>query len=200
MTEVSSRIVTIPNVLSLARLLLIPVFLMLIAADELGWAVLVLAVSSLTDFADGYIARRFGQVTRLGQLLDPAADRLFILTTLLGITWAGILPWWFVLLILAREVLLIVLGLVLARHGFGPLPSHHLGKVATFCLLFGFPLLLLAAAFPVTAVVALPLGWAVLIWGAFLYWWAGAVYAVETVRVTRITGVATTPSSDTVES
>lgn len=197
---VSSRIVTIPNVLSLLRLLLIPVFLLQIAAGQLGLAVLTLAVSSLTDFADGFIARRFGQITRLGQLLDPAADRLYILTTLLGITWAGVVPWWFVLLILAREVLLMGLGVVLASNGYGPLPTHHLGKVSTFCLLFGFPVLLLGAAFPATALVAVPLGWATLIWGAFLYWWSGIVYASETFRVARIPRDATAPSSDTVGS
>jgi cardiolipin synthase (CMP-forming) len=197
-TAVSSRILTIPNVLSVVRLLLIPVFLLLIAADELGWAVLTLAVSSLTDFADGYIARRFGQVSRLGQLLDPAADRLYILTTLLGITWAGVVPWWFVLIVVAREVLLLVLGVVLANHGYGPPPVHHLGKVATFALLFGFPVVLLGAAFPGIAAVALPIGWALLAWGAFLYWWAGAVYAIQVARLTRRRGVAGQAASDTV--
>ena len=90
MTVVSTRVVTIPNVLSLLRLLLIPVFLVLVVRGDYGYAVLTLAVSSITDFADGFIARRFDQVTRVGQLLDPIADRLFILSTLLGIALSGI--------------------------------------------------------------------------------------------------------------
>jgi cardiolipin synthase (CMP-forming) len=197
---VSSRIVTIPNVLSVVRLALIPVFLLLMAGGSYGFAVLTLAISSFTDFADGFIARRFGQVSRLGQLLDPAADRLYILTTLLGITFAGIVPWWFVLTILAREVLLIGLGIVLASHGYGPLPVHRLGKMGTFCLLLGFPVVLLAAAFPAAAPIAAPIGWAALIWGAFLYWWAGWVYARETVRVTRLARVPQQSGSDTLDS
>lgn len=200
MTMVSSRIVTIPNVLSLLRLLLIPVFLLLMVAEQFGYAVLTLAVSSFTDAADGYIARRFGQISRLGQLLDPAADRLYILTTLLGITVAGIVPWWFVLIVLAREVLLIGLGVVLANLGFGPLPVHHLGKMGTFGLLLGFPVVLLASAFPTLAFVALPIGWASLIWGVFLYWWAGIVYAIETVRLARIPRLAAGSPSDTLDS
>lgn len=185
MTVVSTRVATVPNALSLLRLVLIPVFVVLIIAEEYPLAVLALAVSSVTDFADGFIARRFGQVTRLGQLLDPAADRLFILSTLLGIAWAGVVPWWFVAVILAREVLLLGVGVLLARSGYGPLPVHHLGKVATFCLLFGFPVLLLGAAFPSTAPVASPIGWGAAIWGAWLYWWAGAAYALQAVRLVR---------------
>ncbi|WBU38763.1 CDP-alcohol phosphatidyltransferase family protein [Homoserinibacter sp. YIM 151385] len=200
MTMVSSRVVTIPNLLSLLRLLLIPVFIVLMVTEQYGYAVLTLAVSSITDFADGYIARRFGQVTRLGQLLDPAADRLYILTTLLGITIAGIVPWWFPLVIIAREALLIGLGLVLARHGYGPLPVHSLGKMGTFCLLLGFPVVLLAAAFPAAAPIAAPIGWAALIWGAYLYWWAGFAYARETVRVVRLARVPQEAGSDTLDS
>lgn len=181
--EVSSRIVTIPNVLTLLRLLLIPAFLVLVAVGEYGWALLTVVVSSLTDFLDGFVARRFGQVSRVGQLLDPAADRLFILSTLVGIAVAGIVPWWFVAIVVLRDVLLLALGIVLANLGHGPLPVHHLGKMGTFCLLFGFPVLLLGAAFPVLSPVSAPIGWGVAIWGAFLYWWAGWVYLRETLRL-----------------
>jgi hypothetical protein len=117
-TTVSSRIVTIPNILSLFRLLLIPVFLVLLLFGEYAWALLILVVSAGTDFIDGYVARRFNQITRLGQLLDPAADRLFIFSTLIGLAWQGLLPWWFVLLIVTRDVLLLVLGVVLSNSRF----------------------------------------------------------------------------------
>jgi len=195
---VSSRVVTVPNVLTVLRLLLIPVFLVLVVAGQYGWALATVALSSLTDFADGFIARRFNQVSRVGQLLDPAADRLFILSTLLGIALAGIVPWWFLAIVVARDVLLLVLGIGLANLGFGPLPVHHLGKMGTFCLLFGFPVLLLGAAFPVLAPVSDPIGWGVAIWGAFLYWWAGWAYFRQTLRLARRSPVAIEGASDSV--
>jgi cardiolipin synthase len=196
---VSTRIVTVPNILSLFRLLLIPVFLGLLILGHYGWALLLMAISSLTDFVDGYVARHFNQVTRLGQLLDPAADRLFILSTLLGLGWVGILPWWLVAVIVARDVLLLLLGIVLANHRYGPLPVHHLGKMGTFALLFAMPVLLLAAAFPTIAWAAVPLGWAAALWGTFLYWWAGVAYALQAARMIRDTRGDTVNTSGTVE-
>ncbi len=196
---VSSRIVTIPNILSLFRLLLIPVFLVLLVLGHLGWALLLIAVSAITDFVDGYVARHFNQISRLGQLLDPAADRLFILATLLGLGWVGVLPWWLVAVIIARDVLLLVLGVVLANHRFGPLPVHHLGKMGTFAILFAMPVLLAAAAFPDVAAVALPLGWAAAIWGVFLYWWAGVAYILQAGRMIGEVRVAPASASDTVD-
>src|SRR6478735_12044678 len=197
MATVSTRIVTIPNVLSIARLVLIPVFLWLLGTAQYGWALAVVIVSSLTDFVDGYIARRFNQVSRIGQLLDPAVDRLFIFSTLIGLAWQQLLPWWLVIVIVLRDVALAVLGIVLANNGYGPLPVHHLGKVATFALLFALPTLVLSAAVPVLAPVSDPVGWALALWGAFLYWWAGAIYLIETIRLVRIARVAPGAASDT---
>lgn len=196
---VSSRIVTIPNILSLFRLLLIPVFLVLLLLGHLGWALLLIAVSAVTDFVDGYVARHFNQISRLGQLLDPAADRLFILATLLGLAYVGVLPWWLVAVIVARDLLLLALGVVLANHRFGPLPVHHLGKMGTFAILFAMPVLLAAAAFPDLAALALPLGWAAAIWGVFLYWWAGVAYILQAGRMIHELRVAPTSASDTVD-
>ncbi len=196
---VSTRVVTIPNVLSMVRLLLIPVFLVLLVLEQYGWALLLIAVSSITDFVDGYIARHFNQITRLGQLLDPAADRLFILSTLVGLGWVGVLPWWFVAAIVARDVLLLVLGVVLANHRFGPLPVHHLGKMGTFAILFSMPVILLGSAVPATAWLALPIGWAAGIWGVFLYWWAGVAYALQAARMIREVRGAPASASDTVD-
>jgi cardiolipin synthase len=198
-TTVSTRIVTVPNILSCFRLLLIPVFIVLLVLGHYGWALLLIAVSAITDFVDGYVARHFNQVTRLGQLLDPAADRLFILSTLLGLAWVGVLPWWFAAVIIARDLLLLVLGVVLANFRFGPLPVHHLGKMGTFAVLFAMPVLLAAAAFPSINWVAFPLGWAAALWGAFLYWWAGVAYALQAVRMIRGTRVASPNASGTVE-
>lgn len=190
---------TLPNVLSFVRLLLVPVFLSLLAQGEDAWALLVLAFSSLTDFLDGFLARWLGQVSRLGQLLDPAADRLYIFAALLGLAWRDLVPWWFVVVIIGRDVFLLVLGVILANVGFGPLPVHQLGKVATFCLFYALPVIMLGQAFPDLAWWSQPVGWAFGLWGAFLYWWAGIIYAIETVRVTRIPRVTAAPPSDTLE-
>lgn len=182
----SSRILTIPNALSLVRLGLVPIFLALIIAGEDVLALVTLVVSSITDFLDGVIARRLNQVTRLGQLLDPAADRLFIFATLIGLAARGIVPWWLVVIVVGRDAMLVVLGVVLANYGYGPIPVHHLGKVATFALFFGLPILMIAQAFPEAAWLANPAGWAFALWGAFLYWWAGAIYIRQAARMIKI--------------
>lgn len=197
--EVSSRILTIPNVLSLIRLALVPVFLVLVIAGNDLLALVTLIVSSATDYLDGVLARRLNQVTRLGQLLDPAADRLFIFATVVGLTIRGIVPWWLVVIIVGRDVMLLVLGIVMANFGFGPLPVHHLGKIATFCLFYALPILMIGQAFPAAAWVTAPIGWAFALWGAFLYWWAGAIYVTESVRVIQISRAEVAPESDTLE-
>jgi cardiolipin synthase len=196
---VSTRIVTIPNLLSLFRLLLIPVFLVLLLTGNYAWALIVLVVSSLTDFVDGYVARHFNQVTRVGQLLDPAADRLFIFSTLIGLAWTEFIPWWLAGVIFAREALLLVVGVILANFGYGPLPVHHLGKMGTFALLTAMPLLVLGAAFPDIAVVTDPIAWAAALWGVFLYWWAGILYALEAGRLIRIPRDAPATASDSLD-
>jgi cardiolipin synthase len=196
---VSSKILTVPNVLSFIRLGLVPVFLVLVIAGQDMAALIILIFSSLSDYLDGVIARRFGQITRLGQLLDPAADRLFIFAALIGLAVRDIVPWWLVALIVGRDFLLLGLGIVLANHGHGPLPVHHLGKVATFCLYYALPLIMLGQAFPAIAEVTDPLAWAFAIWGAFIYWWAGAIYLNETLRIVRIPMAGQRPVSDSVD-
>ena len=197
MPNVSSRVVTIPNILSAVRLLLIPLFLWLLVSHRFGWALVVLVVSSVTDFVDGYVARHFDQVSRVGQILDPTVDRLFIFSTLIGLAWIGVLPWWLVIVIALRDVGIVLLGPVLASHGYGPLPVHHLGKVATFLLLFALPTLVLGKAFPGIAAGSDPVGWALALWGTFLYWWAGVIYLLETRRLVQNSPVSDATSSDT---
>ena len=196
---VSSRVWTVPNVLTFFRLALVPVFLWLVVTGEDGPALLVLVFSSATDFLDGYLARRLRQVSRLGQLLDPAADRLYIFAALIGLCWREVIPWWLFFVIVGRDVMLAVLGIILANHGFGPLPVHHLGKAATFCLFWALPLLMLGEAVDVLAPFSLPLGWAFALWGAFLYWWAGIVYIGETARVIRLPADDSGAPSDTLD-
>jgi cardiolipin synthase len=199
MSEVSERVLTVPNILSFLRLSFVPVFLLLILGGYDALALVVLVVSSITDFLDGLIARRFDQISRLGQLLDPAADRLFIFAALIGLAARGVIPWWLFVVIVARDVMLLCCGIVGANFGYGPLPVHHLGKVATLCLFYALPIFMVAQALPSAAPIASPIGWAFALWGAFLYWWAGLVYLVETARVIKIPRETGAGESDTLD-
>lgn len=200
MSEVSHRIFTVPNILSFLRLAMVPVFLALIIGGQDGFALLVLVISSVTDFLDGQIARRFHQVSRLGQLLDPAADRLFIFAALVGLAIRDVIPWWLFIAIVGRDVMLLILGILGANFGYGPLPVHHLGKLATLCLFYALPILMIGQAFPDAAAVTRPLGWAFALWGVFLYWWAGIIYLSETLRIIRIPRAEPPAESDTLNS
>lgn len=180
-TEVQTdRILTVPNALSFLRLLGVPLFLWLILVPQAdGWALVVLMVAGFTDWLDGKIARATNSISRLGQLLDPLADRLYIAATLVGLAIRGIVPWWLVILLLSRDL---VVGLYLAalkRRGITGLPVHFLGKAATFNLLYAFPLLLLADGDGTMARIAEPVGWAFAWWGTGLYWVAGILYALQ---------------------
>lgn len=177
---------TVPNILSFIRLALVPLFLFFIISAHDALALIVLVVSSASDYLDGVIARRFNQITRLGQLLDPAADRLFIFAALIGLAVRDVIPWWLFFVIIARDIVLVILGIISANYGFGPLPVHHLGKVATAALFYALPILMLGQAFPELEWVTDPIGWAFALWGAFLYWWAGFIYVAQSVRISRI--------------
>ena len=177
---------TVPNLLSLLRLALVPVFLILILNGFNWQAVVVLAIASLTDYLDGYFARKLNQTTRLGQLLDPAADRLYIFATLIGLSVMQYVPFWLAVVVISRDVLLALTYPILAKHGYGPLPVHYLGKAGTFALLYAFPLLLIAAAFPSLSLVVLPVAWAFALWGIGLYWWAGFVYLAQVRNVVKL--------------
>ncbi len=178
------RILTVPNALSIARLLLIPVFLWLILVAQADlWGVAVLAVSGVTDWADGVIARRTGQTTRLGRLLDPLVDRLTIAATLIGLALRDLIPWWLVILLAAREALLLALVPALRRRGLVALPVHYLGKAATFALYWGFPFVLVGAGAATWEQVLGALGWAFVIWGTALYWYSALLYIEQARRV-----------------
>jgi cardiolipin synthase len=174
--SMKEQFMTVPNLLSMLRLALVPVFLYLLLTEKYLSAIVVLALSSLTDYLDGYFARKFNQVTRLGQLLDPAADRLYIFSTLVGLSITGIIPVWLALVIIGRDVVLAVAYPILATHGYGPLPVHYLGKTGTFALLYAFPLLLMAYIWQPVAFILEPLAWAFALWGVGLYWWGAVVY------------------------
>ena len=180
--QLSSRVWTLPNVLSMLRLAGVPLFLYwALVTEEDGKAILLLMAAGASDYFDGMIARRWNSFTRVGQLLDPLADRLYILATLIALVVRDGLPLWWALLLIGRDVALTPTIPFLRRHGYGPLPVHFLGKAATFNLLYAFPMLL--AALPsndgLLAEVFRPMGWAFAAWGSVLYLWSGVLYVVQ---------------------
>ena len=183
------RIVTLPNVLSLLRLLLIPVFLWLVLGPHRDLVALgVLVVSGITDYLDGYLARRLGQYSRVGTLLDPVADRLYILAVVVALALRDVIPWWMAVLLPLRDVLMWGLVPLLRTRGYTTLPVHFLGKAATFSLLYAFPLLFLGHGEGAGPLLARIFGWSFAIWGIGLYWWAGVLYGWQVRRL-----LATTP-------
>ena len=176
------RVVTIPNALSVARLVGVPVFLWLVLGPHAdAWAVALLIASAATDWLDGKLARALNQQSRLGEALDPAADRLYIAATLVALAVRGIIPWWLFALLVVRELVVAgALGLLKRRMGFGTLQVSFAGKTATLCLLYAFPLLLLGTYAGTWAEIARIIGWAFAVWGTALYWWAAALYLTQT--------------------
>ena len=186
------RVWTLPNALSVLRLLGVPLFLWLLLGPEAdGWALVILVVSGFTDWLDGKLARWLNQGSKLGALLDPAADRLYIVAALLALALRGIVPVWLVAVLLGRELVLGVALLVLRRYGYPPLQVHYLGKAATLLLLYAFPGLLLAYGSNPVAAVAEPIAWALTIWGTVLYVLSGALYLVQVAGIVRAERAAT---------
>jgi len=185
--NVGDQIVTIPNALSLLRLLGVPVFVYLLLGPHADLAALgVLVIAGFTDYLDGKLARAWNQESRLGQLLDPLADRLYILATLVAFVLRDVIPWQLAGALVGRDVLLALCLPVLRWYGYGPPPVHFLGKAATFNLLYAFPFLLLSIGNGTIATMARPIGWAFAVWGTALYWWAGALYVVQVYRLVSV--------------
>ena len=184
--DTGDRILTIPNALSVLRLLLVPVFIYLLDVHAGGWAVAVLMFSGFSDWADGKIARLVdNQSSRLGALLDPAVDRIYMIVVPVAMAVYDIVPWWFVGILIARDVILAGTFPVLRSRGFTALPVTYLGKAATFALMSGFPIVLLGQWDALWSRVALACGWAFLGWGMALYLWSGVLYLIQVTMVVR---------------
>ena len=181
-----NRVLTVPNTLSAIRLALIPVFVyVLLVAHNDGWAVAILMFSGASDWADGKIARTLNQASRLGVLLDPAVDRLYMVTVPIALALRGIVPWWFVITLLARDALLAATLPLLRSRGLSALPVTYIGKAATFSLMAGFPLVLLGTWDALWSRVVGAIGWAFLIWGMYAYLWSFVLYLVQMTMVMR---------------
>lgn len=169
-----NAVVTIPNLITVGRFLGTPLFVWLVLArQEYGWGVFVLAVMGCTDWIDGYVARKLNQSSKLGRIMDPLADRVALVAVIITLVIANILPLWLLLLMLIPDVVLLAATLYLF-HGDAELKVTLLGKTRTAVLLIGTPLLLLAKALDsdATAVAA----WVLLIAGMFMHVIAFAFY------------------------
>ena len=181
---VGDRIVTWPNALSAARLAGVPVFLWLVIGPRTATADIIAAAllgfAGISDWLDGKLARMLNQTSRLGQLLDPAADRLYIAVTIIALAVRGIIPWWLFSALAARE-LCVALALLVLRHRteYGALQVSFVGKAATLCLMYAFPLLFLGTHGGDVSEVVRIIGWAFAVWGVVLYWWAALLYLTQ---------------------
>ncbi|GGF43888.1 CDP-alcohol phosphatidyltransferase family protein [Williamsia phyllosphaerae] len=180
----ADRVLTIPNALSFLRLVLVPVFLWLLLVEKAdGWAFVVLLVSGFSDYADGKLARLLNQSSKLGALLDPAADRIYMIIVPIGLGVREIIPWWLIGILIGRDLLLLLSVPLLRTRGLTALPSTYVGKAATFALMYGFPLILGGQLDGVLGDIFRPIGWAFLIWGTGMYVWSFLQYWVQTVLV-----------------
>lgn len=178
---------TVPNVISFLRIASIPFIAWLVANHYLVESLIVMGISAASDGVDGYIARRFNQVSLLGQILDPIADRLLIICSALALGLVGIVPWWLLIAIAMRDVVLAIEILILSQHHYGPLPVHFVGKAGTAMLLVAIPVLIIS---DITSnnfffFVAHCAGLAMVWWGLGLYWLAAAIYLIQGYRLLR---------------
>lgn len=181
------RVWTIPNILSFIRLALVPVFLyLLLIRQAWGPATAILMFGGASDWADGKIARLVpNQSSRLGELLDPLVDRVYMVTVPVGLALAGVIPWWLVVILLGRDLALAATLPVLRGRGLDALPVTYVGKAATFALMSGFPLVLLGQWDALWSRVIGAIGWGFVIWGIGLYLWSAVLYLIQVTMVVR---------------
>jgi cardiolipin synthase (CMP-forming) len=171
------RIFTVPNVITMARLLCIPLFLwLLFGAHEQTAAAILLAVLGATDWIDGFVARRFGQVSTLGKVLDPTADRLLVGTAVISVLVYGAVPLWFGIATIAREVLVSAMVLLLASLGAARIDVLWVGKAGTFGLMFAYPTFLLGYGDASWQEPIRVIAWVTGITGLALAWYAAGSY------------------------
>jgi cardiolipin synthase len=177
------RIATVPNLLSAARIALIPVFVLLILHHGTETAgLLLLGFVLATDWVDGYIARRSNQVSNLGKILDPVADRLAIAAGLIAVVVAGLFPLWASLLILIRDAVVLAAGVLVAARWRVRIDVRWIGKVATFALMCAVPGISLSRLDFGLANLVGALGWIAFWIGIVLYYAAVVLYAFDTRR------------------
>jgi cardiolipin synthase len=180
------RILTAPNVITMVRLLCIPIFLwLLFGAHRQTAAAVLLAALGATDWVDGFVARRYGQVSTFGKVLDPTADRILVGTAVISIMVYGAVPLWFGLATIAREVLVSAMVLLLASLGAARIDVLWVGKAGTFGLMFAYPTFLLGYGSAAWQEPIRVIGWVTGLVGLALAWWAAGSYIAPARRALR---------------
>lgn len=174
---VTDRVLTVPNVLSVIRLATVPVFLYLFVTGREEAAVILYAAGAWTDFFDGYLARRLGQVSEAGKLLDPLADRVFIIALALALVAVEALPWWLAAAIVLRDIVLLGVWPLFERRGVGRVQVNFIGKTATASLFFGLTWLALSETDFGWASFSDVVGMVFVGVGAVLYYLSAGMYA-----------------------
>jgi cardiolipin synthase len=180
------RVLTIPNVISVIRLSCLPVFVwLLFGREDRGSAALLLAGLGITDWVDGYIARRWNQVSTVGKVLDPVADRAVLLSGVVAILIDGAAPLWVGVATLSREVLISIGTLVVAGLGARRIDVSKLGKGGTFLTYFAYPLFLAGNAEIGSRTAWRGVAWACVVPGVVLSWWSLGTYVPTALRALR---------------
>ena len=182
MAVAEDRILTIPNVISGLRLIGVPFYFWMIVSEHYDWAIVTMVLAGLSDYVDGYLARRLQQFSRLGEVLDPIADRLYTGFTVIGLAVVDIVPWWLVVALVSRDVVMFCYLVWLRTRGIEGLEVHYIGKVATTMLLYAFPILVLGEAVPALYDICRAFGWAWALWGLGTYWYGAFLYLGEARR------------------
>lgn len=181
---VHDRVVTVANAITAVRLLGLPLFVWLTAfVGAYGMGFLTLVIVGTTDWVDGYVARRFDQVTRIGKLIDPLIDRAMLATAAVTLLVLGFIPWWVVVLVVGRDVALLTAGFVMFRGANPNIPVSNIGKFATACLLIGVPGFLLGRMDWPGNDLFLVLAYCFSVVGIVTYFLAGWQYAVAAMSV-----------------
>lgn len=174
---------TIPNLISFSRLVGVPLipYFAIVQGNDLA-AFLVFVVASVTDWLDGWLARKLNQYSDLGAALDPIADRLYIVVALFTLVYRDLLPLWLVLVVLLRDALMLFHQLEVRRSGYAPQPVHYVGKAGTLMLLYAVPFIFLGQISTPITTLGKWVGYAFFIWGVFTYWYAGYLYRKQWIQ------------------
>ncbi|KFI92494.1 CDP-diacylglycerol--glycerol-3-phosphate 3-phosphatidyl-transferase [Bifidobacterium saguini DSM 23967] len=177
---------TIPNLISALRIISIPFITALISRHSMVEALALIAISSASDGVDGIIARKFNQVSKIGQILDPLADRLLIICSILALGIANIIPMWMLIVVGLRDLWMAIQVIWLAQYDYGPLPVHFVGKAGTALLMISIVALIVADLgsnpfFHTLYLAALAAG----VWGIAMYWLAGYIYTRQGIELLR---------------
>jgi cardiolipin synthase len=185
-------VLTVPNLISLLRLALIPVFVWVLFGKDnpfaAGW---LLGVIGSTDWIDGYLARRLDQVSEVGKFLDPLADRLAVVTAVVGGLITGDLPFWFAWALIVREGLIGTGAVIVAIKGHTKLDVRNMGKLATLLLYSAVAWFFVGSEWDWARV----LGWVAGVPGLILYYIVGFQYAGDAIAAIRRSGTEKAPSN-----